>query len=245
MAAAAAASVFEPDRYFSQPPAVAFAPPPPTTLAALQRQHDSSLSRPQRPGETPGRSTSVQRQRGGGGGSGDADGGSFDSSLTAHSGQRSTAPVRAANHRRVVAALTSTLLAGPQASERLRAARRAVDAHEHRMLVIALVSSGPKATGAFSGIYAVIEEGSDGDSGGGLGSAALPTAAAARAATKFATRIFGSGPAVITGDMVHTLLKFDTASKRLLEVGRSGTWTPSVDAVGLDASLFIVPTKHV
>ena len=59
---------------------------------------------------------------------------------------------------------------------------------------------------------------------------------------RLATRIYGSGPAVITGEMVHTLLKFDTAAKRLVEVGRSGTWTPTVDAVGVDASLFVV--KH-
>ena len=82
---------------------------------------------------------------------------------------RSTAPVRAANHRRVLAALTGVLLAGPQAAERLRASKRAIDANGHRLLVIAMVSTGAQASGTFAGLFAVGAEGAEAASVGGGG----------------------------------------------------------------------------
>jgi hypothetical protein len=174
--------------------------------------------------------------------------------------------VRASNHRRVQAALTSTLLAGPQAAERLRHAKRAIDANGHRLLVVALVTTGAKAAGTFAGLYAVIEDGAEaGGEGGGEGGGpespasggAVPRrgaggsggggagekgagGAGAHSSLRLATRVMGSGPPVLTSAMVHTLFKYDTAAREFKEVGRSGTMTPTVDAVGVDSVHYIV-----
>ena len=50
----------------------------------------------------------------------------------------------------------------------------------------------------------------------------------------------GTGPPVLTSAMVHTLFKYDTAARQFKEVGRSGTFTLTVDALGVDASQFVV-----
>ena len=57
---------------------------------------------------------------------------------------------------------------------------------------------------------------------------------------RLATRVMGTGPAVLTSAMVHTLFKYDTAARQFKEVGRSGTFTLTVDALGVDASHFVV-----
>lgn len=169
-------------------------------------------------------------------------------------GQRSTAPIRASNHRRVQAALTSVLLAGPQGSERLRGAKKAMDANGHRLLVIAMVCTGAKASGTFAGLYAVIEDGMEaggsGGSGGGSeqqhhrstspGGGGGSSSSSSSPPLKLATRVMGTGPPVITSAMVHTLFKYDTAARAFKEVGRSGTFTLTVDALGVDASHFVV-----
>jgi len=154
--------------------------------------------------------------------------------------QRSTAPVRQANHRRVASALSGVLLAGPHQAERLASARAALAAHADRQVVLLLVSSGgggASATrGALSGLYAVLED----DAAAAALAAALAAlpggggAAAVPAASILAARIFGSGPPCVTAPMVNALLKFDTVSRAFRDVA-SHSLTPTTDALAVDA----------
>jgi NADH:ubiquinone oxidoreductase subunit F (NADH-binding) len=130
--------------------------------------------------------------------------------------------VRDANHRRVWAALSTVLLAGPALADRLRGARAALEGSPDRQVVILVASSGGRGRGggAYHGLYAVVEE-----AGG-----------AAPASSVLAVRIHGSGPPVLTTAMVTTLFKFDTAARELREVGSSHTFTFTTDAVGVDAA---------
>jgi hypothetical protein len=118
-------------------------------------------------------------------------------------GDESPAPVRVANHRRVHAALALLLGFSP---DKLAAARRALEAHHERQVVVALVTSGSKSVGQMAGIYTVS---ASPDATGGAG----------QAAPALAVRVFGTGPSVITAAMVSTLFKFDTATREFREVG--------------------------
>ena len=147
-----------------------------------------------------------------------------------------------------------TSLSSPGRGADIVPAKRAIDANGHRLLVIALVTTGAKAAGTFAGLYAVIEDGAEasGEGGGGEGGgdaaahhrAESPSGGGARrgatASLRLATRVMGAGPPVLTSAMVHTLFKYDTAAREFKEVGRSGTFTPTVDAVGVDSVHYIV-----
>lgn len=149
-------------------------------------------------------------------------------------GPHSTPEVRDANHRRVWAALSTVLLAGPALADRLRGARTALESAPDRQVVILVASSGGRGRsggGAYHGLYAVVEEPAERQQqqqpGGG---------AQRDAASVLAVRIHGTGPPVLTTAMVTSLFKFDTAARELREVGSSHTFTFTTDAVGVDAA---------
>ena len=156
---------------------------------------------------------------------------------------RSTAPVRAANHRRVSAALAATLLAGPAVAGRLRAARSALAAYTDHHVLAAIVSTGARSTGVFCGLYAVAESERDVEvllagigwinDGAGQDSSALVHSA-------IAVRIFGGGPLLLTAAMTHTLLKWDTAAHSFASLGTLVAIDLSVDAVALDPTILSV-----
>lgn len=142
----------------------------------------------------------------------------------------STPEVRDANHRRVWAALSTVLLAGPALADRLRSARAALESATERQVVILVTSSGGRGHrggGTYHGLYAVVEA-SD--------RAPPPQAATPDPAGVLAVRIHGTGPPVLTPAMVTALFKFDTATRELREVGSSHTFTFTTDAVGVDAA---------
>ncbi|RYE95469.1 MAG: hypothetical protein EOO41_05615 [Methanobacteriota archaeon] len=147
----------------------------------------------------------------------------------------STVPVRQANHRRVYNALSSVLLAGPQSADKLRQIRAVMDAHAHRQVVLALLSTGSRSNGILSGVYTVVED--DMEARDAIAAHALHCPVAA----VLAVRVFGSGPAVLTPTMVHTLFKFDTATREFKPVGSSSTFTVTTDAVGID-TVYASPT---
>jgi hypothetical protein len=148
--------------------------------------------------------------------------------------QRTTVPVRVANHRRVANALSSVLLAGPANTEKLKAARRAMEGHPDRQIIIALASNGGRSNGVLAGLYAVVEQ--EAEAASLVGSLAGGAAALPASGTVLAARIHGSGPLLLTAPMVNALMKFDTASREFREVGSSATFTLTTDAVSIEAT---------
>jgi hypothetical protein len=142
------------------------------------------------------------------------------------------------NHRRVFAALSSVLFAGPSFADKLMAAKRALEEHADRQVVIALVTTGSRSAGQFAGLYGVLDERES-----GLESAlnSGTTDASAGSNLRLATRIFGTnnaGPSTILAKMVLALFKFDTSTKTFAEVGSQANQfiTLSVDAIGIDVN---------
>jgi hypothetical protein len=140
------------------------------------------------------------------------------------------------NHRRVYAALSSVLFAGPSFADKLMSAKRALEEHADRQVIIALVTTGSRSAGQFAGLYSVLD-----DNESGLESALNSGTVDATTGTnlRLATRIFGTsnaGPSTILAKMVLALFKFDTSTKTFAEVGSQAHQliTPSVDAIGID-----------
>lgn len=164
-----------------------------------------------------------------------------------------TAAVRDANHKRVVAALTCSLLAGPAHTERLASAKAAMASHSHRQVVLALVApSGSAAAGTLAGVYMAVEQPQDlavldsplpptQSPSGDDGAASVATSAAqppSRPSQVLAIRIWGAGPLILSPGMLQCLLKYDTASRGFREVGGAGCirLSASADACGVDAT---------
>ena len=148
----------------------------------------------------------------------------------------STPEVRDANHRRVWAALSTVLLAGPALADRLRGARAALEASTDKQVVVLVASSGGRGRGggAYHGLYAVLEDPAPGTPGDRQQPHAGPPQR--DPAAVLAIRIHGTGPPVLSTAMITTLFKFDPAARELREVGSSHTFTFTTDAVGVDAA---------
>lgn len=160
--------------------------------------------------------------------------------------QRSTAPTRASNHRRILNALATVFFAGSTNIDRLKLLRRVVEDHSDRQLLLALASTGSRSNGSLVGIYAVIE--TDEEAAEAVQALHGHTAAAAaggggggggplNAKAVLARRIFGTTcPPLLLPPMVHTLLKFDTAARTFRQIGFSCTFTVTTDAVGIETA---------
>jgi hypothetical protein len=153
--------------------------------------------------------------------------------------QRSTAPVRVANHRRILNALGLVFFAGPANADKLKTLRRVVEDVADRQLLLALASTGTRSNGTLVGIYAVVEaepEAAEAVRAGGRVAAGVPSKHV------LARRVWGAScPPILLPPMVRTLLKFDTAARSFREVGFSVTLTVTTDAVGIDTA-FLSPT---
>jgi len=145
--------------------------------------------------------------------------------------QRSTAPTRSSNHRRIGNALATVFFAGGANVDRLKVMRRVIEDHGDRQLVLALASSGARSNGSLVGIYAVIEsEEEAAEAVRSCGAGTNPRAVLAR-------RVFGTTcPPLLLPQMVHTLLKFDTAARNFRQIGFSCTFTVTTDAVGMETA---------
>ena len=195
---------------------------PPSHVAILKQQHAGAALASQLPPRPPVSATLAEQRR-----APVATGGAAP--LHGHS----TPEVRDANHRRVWAALSTVLLAGPALADRLRSARAALEAATDRQVVVLVASSGGRGRGgAYHGLYSVVEGEPQAVDRQQLSGGPPPRDPAA----VLAVRIHGAGPPVLTTAMVTTLFKFDTAARELREVGSSHTFTFTTDAVGIDAA---------
>ena len=169
---------------------------------------------------------------------------------------RSTAPIRATNHKRLAAACTSILFSRDPAA--LSTARRVLAGYPDKQIICALASNGARPSGGFIGLYAVVEDDADitdllqaavatytaADSGDGDLAADAATSILHQReswSSIIAVRIWGSGPLTLTPREVTSAFKFDSASKQFKAVGTGApALSVTTDAVGVDSSSLVV-----
>ena len=154
-----------------------------------------------------------------------------------------TLQVIQANHRRVNGALTSVLFAGPQFLDRLKTIKKLIEEHATKQIIIALVTSGNKSAGQFAGIYIVLDSTTSSLS---TDNSTLNNTSSVSQQIHLATRIFGHGPLTIYPSMIHTLFKYDTATREFRDIGFSVTnqLPVSTDAIGIDPSWLSVAKRE-